>query len=124
MFRKIAFSPSTSCITVGMLIDECRPGIDATFQEIIKKRIKCKVNVCIQILFYKINISDGTVDEENRGYMSVNAITFYPATDDVGNLLEEARIDLDEKIDNYTNRGSNWVVGAIEQLILSLVAFK
>ena len=48
-------------------MDECKPGIDTTFEEILKKRIKCKVNFGNQALFQKINFSDGTVEQEELG---------------------------------------------------------
>ena len=104
-------------------MDECKPGIDATFEEILKKRIKCKVNFGIQVLFQKITFSDGTVKEEDVGYMSVDAMTIHPGAF-ISGLIDMACDDLQEKIDTYTNRGSNWIVGAIQQLIISLVAFK
>ena len=106
-----------------MLFDQCRPGIEATFEELIRNRIKCKVNFCIRILFQKINFRDGTVAEEDRGYMSVDAVVVETASD-LDYAIENSQANLDAKIDAYTNRGSNWIVGAIEELTLSLVAFK
>ena len=123
MFRKIAFAPSITSFTMEMLIDQCRPGIDAAFEEIIRKRIKSKVNFGIQVLFQKIDISDGTVACEDRGYMSVDAMVVQTRSD-IDDAIETAIQDLDDKIDNYISRGSNWVVGAIERLILSVVACK
>jgi len=104
-------------------MDECKPGIDTTFEEILKKRIKCKVNFGIKVLFYKINISDGTIMTEDYSNMSVDAMTVHPGAI-ISDLIDNACDDLQDKIDTYTNKGSNWVVGAIEQLIISLVAFK
>ena len=104
------------------LIDECMPGIRATFEEITRKRIKCKVNFAIQVLFLKVNFNDGTVDEEDRGYMSLNAMAVQNS-DDLEDVVDIANFELQEKIDSYTSKGSNWVVGAIEQLIMSLVAY-
>ena len=106
-----------------MLIDECRPGIDAAFEEITRKRIKVKVNFGIQILFPKINFTDGTVEKEDLGYMSVDAMVVQPG-DIISSLIDHASDDLKEKIDTYTNKGSNWIVGAIPQFTLSLVAFR
>ena len=123
MFMKIALAPSVRCVSMEMLMDECRPGISAAFDEIIKKRIKCKVNFAIQVLFQKINFLDDTVVAEDRGYMSLDAIAIQTASD-VDDTIESAIVDLQEKIDTYTNKGSNWIVGGIEQLILSLVAYK
>jgi uncharacterized protein YeeX (DUF496 family) len=123
VFRKVAFTPNTKCMTVEMLMDECKPGIDATFEEILKKRIKCKVNFGIQVLFQKINFNDGTVEEEDVDYMSVDAMTIQSGAF-ISGLIDNACDQLQEKIDDYTNRGSNWIVAAIQQLIISLVAFK
>src|SRR5271167_1200671 len=80
-FRKVTFTPSERCFLLDMLFDQCRPGIEATFEELIRKRIKCKVNFCIRILFQKINFQDGTVVEEDRGYMSVDAVVIQTASD-------------------------------------------
>jgi hypothetical protein len=119
-YREITFEPSVICITMDQLIDECRPGIEVAFEEIIRKRLKAKVNFAIRVLFYKINFRDGKVDEEDHGYMSVDAMVVH----NVDSLIENASADLATKIEDYTNNGSNWVVGAIEQLILKVVAFK
>src|SRR5271156_813252 len=53
-FRKVAFYPSRTCMSMAALIDECMPGIRATFEGITRKRIKCKVNFAIQVLFLKV----------------------------------------------------------------------
>ena len=123
IYRTISFEPSRTCITMLQIIDECKPGIYTAFEEIMRKRIKCKVNFGIQILFHKINFSDGSVMAEDLGYMSVNAMVVQPGAD-LDDLIEEARADLEEKIEAFTNKGSNWVVGAITQYTLSFVAFK
>src|SRR5271156_325801 len=121
-FRKIAFYPSKTCMSMEALIDECMPGIRATFEEITRKRIKCKVNFAIQVLFLKVNFNEGTVDEEDRGYMSLNAMAVQNS-DNLEDVVEIANFELQEKIDSSTSKGSNWVVGAMEQLIMSLVAY-
>jgi hypothetical protein len=122
-YRCFAFAPKKRCITMDELIDECRPGIDAVFGEVIAKKIPVKANFGIQILFQKINITDGTVDMEDLGYMSVDAYTIL-SQHDVDGFVENGRGNLEEKIEAYTNKGSNWIVAAIEQLILTLVTFR
>jgi hypothetical protein len=121
-YREITFEPSMRfCITMEQLIDECRPGIEAAFEEIIRKRLKAKVNFTIRVMFYKINSLDDTlVDEVDQGYMSVDAMVVH----NVDSLIENASADLDTKIEEYTNDGRNWVIAGIEQLILKVVAFK
>src|SRR3977135_2645805 len=123
IYKTISFEPSHTCITMLQIIDACKPGIYAAFEEIMRKRIKCKVNFGIQILFHKIDFSDGSVMAEDRGYMSVNAMVVQPGVN-LDDLIEEARADLEEKIETFTNKGSNWIVGAIIQYTLAFVAFK
>ena len=121
-YKTISFKPNQHCITMDDIIDECRPGIDAAFEEIIRKRLKVNVNMGIQVLFHKINFADGLVDDEDRDYMSMNAMRVQ-YVGDLELLIDTARTDLEQKIENYTNKGSNWIVAAIEQLIFSIVEF-
>ena len=110
-YREVTFEHIDKCVTMEQIMNECRPGIEPAFEEIIRKRLKAKVNFAIRVLFYKSNFSDGTVDEEDHGYMSVDSMVVH----NVDSLIENASADLDMKIEEYTNNGSNWVVGAIEQ---------
>ncbi len=102
------------------IIDQCRPGIEATFEEIIRKRLKAKAIFTIKVFFHKINIFDGTVDKEDYDYMSVDARIVH----NVDSLIDNALDDLEGKIEDYTNKGSNWVVAGIEQLIIKVVSLK
>ncbi len=102
------------------IIDQCRPGIEATFEEIIRKRLKAKAIFTIWVFFHKINFIDGTVDKEDYDYMSVDATIVH----NVDSLIDNAFEDLDEKIENFTRKGSNWIVAGIEQLIIKVVSLK
>jgi hypothetical protein len=119
-YRDIIFKPSERCISMQQIIDQCRPGIEATFEEIIRKRLKAKAIFTIKVFFHKINIFDGTVDKEDYDYMSVDARIVH----NVDSLIDNALDDLEGKIEDYTNKGSNWVVAGIEQLIIKVVSLK
>jgi hypothetical protein len=119
-YRDIIFKPSERCISMRQIIDQCRPGIEATFEEIIRKRLKAKAIFTIWVFFHKINFIDGTVDKEDYDYMSVDATIVH----NVDSLIDNAFEDLDEKIENFTRKGSNWIVAGIEQLIIKVVSLK
>ena len=121
-FRSVEFKPSQRCITMDQIITECRPGLDAAFEEIVRKRLKAKVNFGVQILFHKINFIDGTVEKEDSHYMSLRAMVVNAGV--IDSFIKVALEKLDEKIEAYTNKGSNSVVAAITQLSLRFVAFK
>ena len=122
-FRSVVFKPNRQCITVEQILDQCRPGIKAAFEEIIRKRLKAKAQVNMQVLFHKINFMTGEVDKEDRNYMSV-ALVKVESEEQVAWLIQNARSDLEAKVDDYTNKGSNWIVAAIELLGLNVVSYK
>ena len=97
--RCFTFEPKQCCITVDQLIDECRPAIDAAFEEIVTKRIPIKANFGIQVLFCKLNFG-----KEHLTYMSVDAYEVLTRCS-VERFIENAQRNIEEQIEQYTNEG-------------------
>jgi hypothetical protein len=122
-YRDYIFKPNSTCITAAQIFDQCNPGIEAVLQQCIDEDAPIKAWFTIVVLFYKISILDGQVDNEDSSYMSTCA-TRIQLKEDIANLASDSLIEFDEQIETYTNKGSNWVVGEIRQLILKLVSVK
>ena len=121
-YRAIELKPSRRCFTLDQLLEECKPGIDAAFGEIVRKRLNAKVMIGIKVLFQKIGL-DGMVQQEDHNYMSVHAQVVKHSKDAVDKAMQHAQADLESKIEAYTNKGSNWIVAAIEHLSLAFASF-
>ena len=72
---------------------------------------------------HKVNISDGRVDGEKTFYFSTKAAPIQTISD-AADLVSSFQAKVDEKIDRFTNKGSNWVVAAINDIKLCLVKYR
>ena len=121
VYRDYAFQPNFKCITMQDLMDQCSPGIYATLELCIDKKAPIKAYLTIEALFYKINFTDGSVVEEKTCYMSTRATSIQTKTD-IDKLVSNSKAYFDEKIESFTNRGSNWIIQQITSLIVKIVS--
>ena len=123
VYRDYIFQPNMRCITMQQLMDQCSSGIHAVLQLCIDKKVPIKAYTTIEVLFYKINFIDGSVEKEDVSYMSTTA-TLIQNKADIDELIINSIAKLDEDIESFTNKGSNWIVQEIKTLIVKLVATK
>ena len=121
-YRQYVFKPVMKSITIDQLVEQCEPGVKAVLQHCLEQGIDVKAWSTIEIVFQKINFSDGTVEKEDSSYMSTNARPIV-IEDSIEKLIDNIKADLGDKIENYTSRGSNWIVADIKTLIVKLVAY-
>jgi len=123
VFRDYVFQPNSPCVTMQQVMDQCSSGIYAALKLCVNKKVFIKAYTTIEVTFQKINIMDGTVNDEIDAFLSTVA-TPIAMTKDIDNLIEDSIAKLNEEIENYTNKGSNWIVKEIKTLIVKLVATK
>jgi hypothetical protein len=123
VYREFTFKPNSHCRTMGQLMMDCEPGIIKVLQFCVKKRINVKAYCSVPTLMQKVNISDGTVEREELGYFSTHARPVNVESD-IQDLLSYTESNINEKIENFVNKGSSWVVGEVQKLILKLVVYR
>ena len=82
-----------------------------------------KAYVTIRVLMHKIYISNGKVMQEDRSHFSSKA-TPIQVEADIEEFLQDVSEKLTIHIDRFTQKGSNWIVAAIEQVSIHLVKYK
>ena len=123
VYRDYMFKPNIPCITMDQLMDQCSIGIYAALELCLEKKATIKAYTTVDVLFYKINCTDGTIEKEDISYMSTCATPIVTKSD-IDRLVHHSTAELEEKIETFTNKGSNWIVGEIKTLILKIVACK
>src|SRR5438552_5079287 len=61
--------------------------------------------------------------QEDRSFFSNKAIPIH-SDEDIAEFLQDVNDKLEAYIENYTSRGSNWIVAAIEKLSIHLVKYR
>ena len=123
VFRDYTFKPIMKSITIDQLLKQCEPGIKTVLRHCLEQGVSVKAWSTIEVVFQKINFIDGTVENEDTSYMSTCARPIL-VDDHIEKLMSIAYKEFDDKIENYTNRGSNWIVNEIKTFTLKLVAYK
>ena len=100
-----------------------RPGIERTLEHCVDHGEHTKVFCTVRILMQKIRLLDGTVEMEDPTHMSVNAMALQ-TRGDIDEFITNVREGLETHIENYTSKGSNWIVGSIEEIALRLVRYR
>jgi hypothetical protein len=121
-YREFTFKPNSHCMTMGQLMMDCEPGIMKVLKFCVKKRINVKVNCSVTTLMRKVNNSDGTVEREELSYFSTRARPVNTESD-IQDLLSYTESNINEKIENFMRKGSSWVVGELQKLIIKLVVY-
>ena len=107
---------------MDQLMDQCSIEIYAALELCLEKKATIKAYTTVDVLFYKINFV-GKVEKEDISYMSTCA-TPITSKSDIDRLVDHTTAKLEDEIENFTNRGSNWIVGKIKTLILKIVSCK
>src|SRR5277367_6549083 len=79
--------------------------------------------VTIRVFMHKIDISSSKVMQKNRSHFSSKA-TPIQVEADIEEFLQDVSEKLTIHIDRFTQKGSNWIVAAIEQVSIYLVKYK
>ena len=122
-FRSITIKPTCDCITVPQLLQATEEGLQYVLEHCLQSKDNFKANTTIRVLMHKINISDGSIEREDYTHFSSYSMPIQ-SSDDINDFLDDVMIKLGAHIDNYTSKGSNWVVAAIEEIALRLVKYK
>lgn len=122
LYRDYEFTPIIKCITVEQILEQCKPGVQAALELCIAKNVHVKAYITLKVQFLKINLTDGSVDNEDINYMSTRAVPVN-AMEDITALINDVQQRLTEKIDNYTRKGSNWIVGELMTLTVKLAKY-
>src|SRR5277367_5865644 len=107
---------------ISLLMDQCPMGIYSALELCLEKKATIKAYTTVDVLFYKINFV-GKVEKEDISYMSTCA-TPITSKSDIDRLVDHTTAKLEDEIENFTNKGSNWIVGEIKTLILKIVSCK
>jgi len=121
-YRDYQFEPNTICIDLNQVYDYCWCGVRAVLQQCIEEGTNIKAWMTIAVLFHKIDIKTGEVELSDTTFFSTHATPIFVAKD-IDNFMSDSSIKLNGKVEEYVNKGSNWIVGSINAVIVKLVKY-
>ena len=122
-YRSVTITPTEHCITSDQFSNNTREGVLQVIRFALANGENLKVYTTTSVTFQKVNIADGAVDDEKTFFFSTKAVPIQ-AESDIDELVERSRNKISTQIDKFTNRGSNWVVASINNIVLGLARYR
>ena len=122
-FRSVLVKPAHLCVSMDQFIAATRPGIERVLEHCLEHGEHTKVYCSVRILMHKIKFPEGTVEKEDPTHMSTNAMPLQTHAD-INEFINNVKEGLEAHIENFVNKGSQWIVGSIEQIALRLVRYR
>ena len=123
VFRSVTITPTEHCITADQLFTNTREGVFRVLRFALANGEDLKVYSTTSVTFHKVNIADGAVDEEKTFFFSTKAAPIQTESD-IDELVQRSNAKVSNQIDKFTNRGSNWVVAALNFVVLGLARYR
>ena len=123
VYRSVQIVPSMPCLTSDQLLLCTSQAIRQVLDHCLAKGENIKAYTATKVLMHKINILDGTVDKEENIYFTNKAASIQ-VKEDIADFLINVGKKLDQGIEKYTSKGSNWIVSNIENIKLHFIKYR
>ena len=104
------------------LLDDTKECIEQILNNCIENKVSIKAYSTMQCIFNKIHIGTGEVNETISSYFSTKAVPIQ-LKGEIDDYFEGERKKFDYEVENFTNKGSNWILKECKTLTLRLVNF-
>src|SRR5277367_194242 len=123
VYRSIMITPDDQCFTADQLLLSTNGGIRKVLTHCLSHGENIKVYATTKVLMRKINFSTGEVEKEDTVYFSNRAVPIQSRFE-IDDFIDNVKQKLEADLEKYTSKGSNWIVGNIENISLRLVKYR
>jgi len=123
IYKEFQLKPCEDCLSADQVINAVFDGLQAILNHCLKCGNDIKVYSTIAVNYHKIDITSGEVIQKITSYFSTLA-TPIQSEECINEYIEEMRRKLNEDMETFINKGSNWIVSGIDHVTLRLVRFK
>jgi hypothetical protein len=121
-YRSVIIKPSSRCMSMEQMMLQVTDGIRHVLLHCLRYGENIKASATVAVLMHKINITDGSVEKEDLCHFSCKAISVQ-SVEDVTDFVDTLYNKLDEHIDKFVRKGSNWIVADVEQIAIRIVRY-
>jgi len=121
-YREYTFQSNSFTMLPEELLDDTKECIEQILNNYIENKVFIKAYSTMQCIFNKIHVGTREVNETITSYFSTKAVPIQ-CKGEIDDYFEGEKKKFDYEVENFTNKGSNWILNECKTLTIRLVKF-